>query len=92
MAYLGIDPLVRSLVLKKLVLSNTSDSFHIWEDPPISPHFRVSKEITFKQITQFFSFFVFQIYFFNLTNPEAVFEGKEKPKLVEVSRLEISSK
>jgi len=63
-AYLGFDPLVRSLVLKKLVLSNTSETFQIWEDPPISPHFR--------------------IYFFNLTNPEAVFEGKEKPKLVEV--------
>ena len=27
---------------------------------------------------------MFQIYFFNLTNPEAVFEGKAKPKLVEV--------
>ena len=40
-AYLGFDPLVRSLVLKKLVLSNTSDTFHIWEDPPISPHLKV---------------------------------------------------
>ena len=49
-AYLGFDPLVRSLVLKKLVLSNTSETFQIWEDPPISPHFRVSKEITFKQM------------------------------------------
>ena len=27
----------------------------------------------------------YQVYFFNLTNPEAVFEGTEKPKLVEVS-------
>ena len=42
-AYLGFDPLVRSLVLKKLVLSNTSDTFHIWEDPPISPHLKVTK-------------------------------------------------
>jgi len=63
-AYLGFDPLVRSLVLKRLVLSNTSQTFHIWENPGISPHFKV--------------------YFFNLTNPEAVFEGTEKPKLVEV--------
>jgi len=63
-AYLGFDPLVRSLVLKRLVLSNSSETFHIWEDPGISPHFKV--------------------YFFNLTNPEAVFEGTEKPKLVEV--------
>ena len=29
----------------------------------------------------------YQVYFFNLTNPEAVFEGTEKPKLVEVSYL-----
>lgn len=42
-AYLGFDPLVRSLVLRKLVLSNTSETFHIWEDPPISPHFKVSE-------------------------------------------------
>ena len=26
-----------------------------------------------------------QVYFFNLTNPKAVFDGVEKPKLVEVS-------
>jgi len=63
-AYLGFDPLVRSLVLKKLVLSNTSDTFHIWEDPPISPHLKV--------------------YFFNITNPEQVFDGLEKPNLVEL--------
>ena len=41
-AYLGFDPLVRSLVLKRLVLSNTSETFEFWEDPPISPHFKVS--------------------------------------------------
>ena len=38
--YLGFDPLVRSIVLKNLVLSNTSSTFHIWEDPPISPHLK----------------------------------------------------
>jgi len=64
LAYLGFDPLVRSLILKKLVLSNTSDTFHIWEDPPISPHLKV--------------------YFFNLTNPDEVFNGVDKPRLVEV--------
>ena len=63
-AYLGFDPLVRYLVLQRLVLSNTSENFQIWEDPPIYPHFKV--------------------YFFNLTNPKAVFDGLEKPKLVEV--------
>ena len=63
-AYLGFDPLVRSLILKKLVLSNTSDTFHIWEDPPINPHLKV--------------------YFFNMTNPDEVFNGIDKPRLVEV--------
>lgn len=63
-AYLGFDPLVRSIVLKRLVLSNTSDTFSIWEDPPISPHLKV--------------------YFFNITNPKRVFDGLEKPNLVEV--------
>jgi len=71
-AYLGFNPLVRSLVLKRLVLSNTSDTFHIWEDPPISPHFKV--------------------YFFNLTNPEQVFNGTEKPNLVEIGPYSYTQK
>jgi len=62
--YLGFDPLVRSIILKKLVLSNTSDTFHIWEDPPINPHLKV--------------------YFFNMTNPDEVFNGVDKPRLVEI--------
>jgi len=41
LAYLAFDPLVRSLILKKLVLSPTSDNFKMWEDPPISPHLKV---------------------------------------------------
>jgi hypothetical protein len=41
LAYLVFDPLVRSLILKKLVLSPTSDNFKMWEDPPISPHLKV---------------------------------------------------
>merc|ERR1712061_685498 len=64
LAYLAFDPLVRSLILKKMVLSTTSENFKMWEDPPINPHLKV--------------------YFFNLTNAEAVFGGKERPKLVEV--------
>jgi len=64
LAYLIFDPLVRSLILKKMVLSTTSENFKMWEDPPINPHLKV--------------------YFFNLTNAEAVFGGKERPKLVEV--------
>ena len=34
--------------------------------------------------THFYSHSLFQVYFFNLTNAEAVFKGLEKPKLVEV--------
>jgi len=39
--YLIFDPLVRSIVLNKLTLSRSSDTFYIWEDPPISPHLKV---------------------------------------------------
>jgi len=53
-----------SLILKKMVLSTSSENFKMWEDPPINPHLKV--------------------YFFNLTNAEAVFKGLEKPQLVEV--------
>eukprot|EP00095_Tigriopus_kingsejongensis_P008744 maker-scaffold92_size382268-snap-gene-1.19 protein:Tk08744 transcript:maker-scaffold92_size382268-snap-gene-1.19-mRNA-1 annotation:"scavenger receptor class b member 1" len=62
--YVLFDPVVRHIVLKKLVLRNSSDVAHLWEEPPITPHLK--------------------IYFFNLTNPEQVFEGLEKPKLDEV--------
>lgn len=62
--YLLFDPVVRSIVLNKLTLSRSSDTFYIWEDPKISPHFKV--------------------YFWNFSNPEAFFAGKEKPQLKEV--------
>lgn len=39
--YLAFDPLVRSLILKKLVLSAKSETFFLWEAPPISPHLKV---------------------------------------------------
>ena len=80
-AYLGFDPLVRSLVLQRLVLSNNSEAWHIWEDPPVSPHLKVKcSKMEIRKVNN-----VLQVYFFNLTNPEAVFEGREKPKLDEVS-------
>ena len=41
LAYLIFDPLVRSLILKKMVLSTTSENFKMWEDPPINPHLKV---------------------------------------------------
>lgn len=64
LSYLLFDPVVRSIVLSKLTLSRTSETFYIWEDPPISPHLKV--------------------YFWNFTNPEAFFAGREKPELKEV--------
>lgn len=41
LSYLFFDPIVRSVILSKLTLRNTSDTFYIWEDPPISPHLKV---------------------------------------------------
>lgn len=64
LSYLLFDPVVRSVVLSKLAMSRTSETFYIWEDPPISPHLKV--------------------YFWNFTNPEAFFTGKEKPVLSEI--------
>jgi len=62
--YIAFDPIVRTIILKKLVMTNSSENFHLWEDPPINPYFKV--------------------YFFNLTNPEDVFNGVSKPILQEV--------
>jgi len=39
--YLVFDPVVRSIVLRKLTMSRNSETFELWEDPPISPHFKV---------------------------------------------------
>lgn len=41
LSYLFFDPIVRSIILSKLTLRNTSETFYIWEDPPISPHLKV---------------------------------------------------
>lgn len=41
LAYLAFDPIVRTIILNKLVMSNTSETFFLWEDPPITPHFKV---------------------------------------------------
>lgn len=38
LAYLLFDPIVKHLVLKRLVLSNDSEFAHIWQNPPITPH------------------------------------------------------
>ena len=64
LGYVAFDPMVRTIILKNLVMSNTSENFQLWEDPPIDPYFKV--------------------FFFNLTNPDDVFNGVSKPKLLEV--------
>jgi len=40
-AYLLFDPLVRALILNKLVLTPATEEFLLWENPPISPHLKV---------------------------------------------------
>ena len=42
LSYLLFDPIVKHLVLKRLVLRNDSDFAEIWRNPPIKPHFKVS--------------------------------------------------
>nr|XP_040570239.1 lysosome membrane protein 2-like isoform X2 [Lepeophtheirus salmonis] len=41
LCYLVFDPLVKHVVLKRLILSNNSETSEIWENPPITPHFKV---------------------------------------------------
>ena len=69
LAYLAFDPLVRSLILKKMVLSTSSENFKMWEDPPINPHLKVeyitqssnnnNKKIIFWPISHIFTFIPF---------------------------------
>ena len=40
-SYLLFDPLVKHVVLNRLVLSNHSDFAKIWQNPPITPHLKV---------------------------------------------------
>ena len=47
LSYLLFDPIVKHLVLKRLVLRNDSDFAAIWRNPPIKPHFKVSQKSLF---------------------------------------------
>jgi hypothetical protein len=40
-SYLLFDPLVKHIVLKRLVLRNNSEFAEIWANPPITPHLKV---------------------------------------------------
>ena len=83
LAYILFDPIVKHIILQKLVLRNNSDFAQIWQKPDITPHLKVHTECvqncgcTLKTL-------VFQIYFFNLTNAEDFFAGKAIPRLEEV--------
>jgi len=39
--YLLFEPLVRTIILKQLVLSPDSETYALWKAPPISPHLKV---------------------------------------------------
>ena len=41
LSYLLFDPLVKHMVLSKLVLRNNSGFAELWKNPPIKPHFKV---------------------------------------------------
>lgn len=42
LSYVLFDPVVKHIVLKKLVLQNSSEVANLWEEPPITPHLKVS--------------------------------------------------
>ena len=51
LGYLLFDPIVKHIVLNKLILRNSSDFAEIWENPPITPHLKV---ITNRQTSKTF--------------------------------------
>ena len=42
LSYLLFDPVVKHIILNKLILRNNSEIADFWKDPPITPHFNVS--------------------------------------------------
>lgn len=87
LGYLLFDPIVKHIILQKLVLRNNSEFAQIWEEPPITPHLKVrnswAKHVKRKPMTCV-TLIPPQIYFFNLTNAEQVFAGGAKPRLKEI--------
>ncbi len=41
LAYLVFDPVIKHVILSKLVLRNNSDFAELWSEPPITPHIKV---------------------------------------------------
>ena len=100
MAYLLLDPIIKHVVLTKLVLRDNSDFADLWSTPPVTPHIKASRESSCSRQNSLIGHgnpiwerkeknppnfeTPFQVYFFNLTNAEKFFEGEEKPILKEV--------
>ena len=42
LSYLLFDPIVKYVILGRLVLRNESDFAELWKKPPITPHFKVN--------------------------------------------------
>ena len=63
---------LRSIILSKLTLRNTSETFYIWEDPPISPHLKVRKLSEYSLAIHFYADVVRIriLEFFNYVGPE----------------------
>jgi hypothetical protein len=41
LGFLIFDPVVKHLVLRRLILTNNSEIAYLWENPPITPHLKV---------------------------------------------------
>ena len=40
--YLLFDPIIKHVILKRLVLRNDTEFASIWAEPPITPHWRLT--------------------------------------------------
>jgi hypothetical protein len=47
LSYLMFDPVLKHIILNRLVLRNSSDMAGIWENPPITPHLKVREQSRF---------------------------------------------
>ena len=50
LSYLLFDPIVKYVILGRLVLRNESDFAELWKKPPITPHFKVNSFVKIKKI------------------------------------------
>jgi hypothetical protein len=50
LSYLLFDPIVKYVILGRLVLRNESDFAELWKKPPITPHFKVNSFSNFSKL------------------------------------------